>query len=278
MKFKAALVQMRVEGGKKRENLQRARKLIAAAAGAGARLALLPETMDLGWTHPASQSEAEPIPDGLPFQTLAGAAAESRIFVCAGLTESDGKRIFNSAVLIDPRGRLLARHRKVNELAIGQAYYAAGDRLTVIQTELGSVGLMICADAFARDRVLSRSLGYLGAEIILSPCAWAVPGEHDNAAEPYGDTWRKSYRPVAAEFSTWIVGTSSVGPINGGPWAGRKCIGCSLAVGPDGREVLQGPYGVDAETILYLDIEPVARPARGDSWMEYWKNRPESIG
>jgi hypothetical protein len=44
-------------------------------------------------------------------------------------------------------------------------------------------------------------------------------------------------------------------------WADRKCIGCSLAVGLDGAEVVEGFYGVDAETILYADVETVKRPA-----------------
>ena len=30
--------------------------------------------------------------------------------------------------------------------------------------------------------------------------------------------------------------------MTGGPWAGRKCIGCSLAVGPGGAILAEGPY------------------------------------
>jgi hypothetical protein len=77
--------------------------------------------------------------------------------------------------------------------------------------------------------------------------------------------------PVAQAFSLWIIGVSNVGWITAGPWAGRKCIGCSLVVGPDGREVLQGPYGVEAETILSVDVTPVPRPARGCGWTEHWE-------
>ena len=109
------------------------------------------------------------------------------IYVCSGLTERSGGDIHNSAVLIDKDGNILCRHRKLNELEIGHAYYALGDRLNVCQTELGTIGLMICADGFAKDRVLARSLCYMGADIILSPCAWAVPADHDNVQDPYGD-------------------------------------------------------------------------------------------
>lgn len=179
--------------------------------------------------------------------------------------------IFNSAFIIDEHGSLLYLHRKINELTIGREYCGQGDRPNVVDTEFARLGFMICSDGFAKGRLLSRSLCYMGADVILSPSAWAVPSDHDNAATPYGEEWRNAYIPVAKEFSTWIVGVSNVGRLSASPWKGRKCIGCSLVIGPDGREVLQGPYGVDAETILYVDINVVKRPTRGCGWVEYWK-------
>jgi hypothetical protein len=71
----------------------------------------------------------------------------------------------------------------------------------------------------------------------------------------------------------WIVGVSNVGWLTDGPWRGRKCIGCSLVVGPDGQPVLTGPYGVDAETVLYANVEVEPRPARGDDWERLWSSR-----
>ncbi len=59
--FKLALIQMHVEGGDKKRNLNHAVELIAEAAANGAQVALLPECLDLGWTHPSSLTEAEPI-------------------------------------------------------------------------------------------------------------------------------------------------------------------------------------------------------------------------
>ncbi len=270
MHFKMALIQMRVVGGERSRNLSRAEAMIAEAAAHGSRLVLLPEAMDLGWTHPASRSESEPIPEGAASRSLMRAASHHDIYVCAGLTERAGERVFNSAILVGNDGRLLSLHRKIHELEIGHPYYALGDRLSVVSTELGTLGVMICADGFAKDQVISRTLGYMGADVILSPSAWAVPHDHDNGKEPYGALWKSVYGPVAEDFRIWIVGASNVGAIEAGPWAGRKCIGCSLAVGPDGKAVLQGPYGVDAETILYLDVETRERPARGCGWTDYW--------
>jgi predicted amidohydrolase len=271
--FKVALIQMRVEGGEKRRNLRHAEELIAAAAAHGADLVLLPEALNLGWTHPSAVTQADAIPGGESCQLLAAAAQRYRIYLCAGLVERATDRIYNSAVLLDRQGNVRLLHRKLNELAIGHAYYAQGDRLNVCETELGTLGLMICADGFAQNQVLSRALGYMGADVIFSPSAWAVPAEHDNRKDPYGAEWRAVYSPVAKDFSLWIAAVSNVGWITGGPWAGQQCIGCSLVIGPGGEESVQGPYGVDAETILYVDISPVERPARGDGWQEYWQAR-----
>lgn len=262
--LRLALIQMRVEPGAKENNLQRAARLVSEAVGRGAQIAILPEAMTAGWTDSRSAVLADKIPEGETCTFLRELAKQHAIFLCAGVVEHERDKIFNSAVLIGSDGRVLLHHRKIYELEIAHDCYELGDRLGVADTSLGKIGMMICADAFSPGQVISRTLGLMGAELILSPCAWAVPAEHDNALEPYGQLWRDNYGPVARDFKLWIAGVSNVGPIATGPWAGRKCIGCSLLVGPDGREVLQGPYGIDAETILYVDIKLSPRPARGN--------------
>ncbi|MBI2927466.1 MAG: carbon-nitrogen hydrolase family protein [Verrucomicrobia bacterium] len=268
--FKLALVQMRVVGGEKEKNLRHAVELIAQAADDGAAVVVLPEAMTLGWTHPSATEQADEIPDGLSCTTLREAARRHRVYVCAGLVERSGDRVFNAAVLINREGEILLHHRKLNELEIGHEFYALGDRLAVAPTPLATFGVMICADAFARGQVIARTLGYMGAQVIISPSAWAVPATHDNAREPYGQLWLDNYCPVARDFRLWIAGVSNVGWLTAGPWQGRQCIGCSLVVGPGGEKILQGPYGVDAETILRVEVEPVPRPAQGEGWRRLW--------
>jgi predicted amidohydrolase len=187
-KIKIALLQMHVEGGNSSRNLLHAENLLAEAATHGAEVALLPEAMDLGWTHPACMTDADSIPEGKTCRRLRKMARDHGMYICSGLVEKTDNRIYDSAVMIDREGNILLMHRKLNELQIGHAYYEQGDRLVVCHTELGTIGLMICADGFAQDRVLSRALGYMGADIILSPCAWAVPPHHDNRKDPYGKT------------------------------------------------------------------------------------------
>ena len=264
--FKLALVQMQVKGGEKAWNIHHAVDLITEAASKGAKIALLPECMDLGWTHPSSLTMAERIPNGEACRAIMHAAKQNSIYICAGLTEKSENKTFNSAVLISKHGRLLCRHRKLNELDIGHQYYAQGDRLNVVETEHGVLGLMICADALAQDQVLPLALCHMGTDVILSPCSWAVTDDHDNIKEPYGDIWRNAYIPVARKFSTAIFGVSNVGNITDGPWKGRRCIGCSMGINAAGEEILQGPYGVNAERILYADVQPISRSIGDIVW------------
>jgi predicted amidohydrolase len=264
---------MRVDGGCRNANIERAISRIQAAAAAGAQVVLLPEAMDLGWTHPAAQTEAESIPEGFACARLREAARRNGLYLCAGLVERRGSAVYNAAVLIGPDGELLLHHRKLNELEIAHAVYRQGDRLGVVSTPLATFGLMICADAFARGQTLTRTLGLMGADIILSPCAWAVPANHDQTVEPYGQLWLDNYQPVARDFQLWIAGVSNVGWLAAGPWAGRKCIGCSLVIGPGGEIVASGPYGPDADQIIYVEVAPAPRPARGDGWEAYWSQQ-----
>jgi predicted amidohydrolase len=253
--FKLALIQMPVVGGSRTLNLERATARVGEAAGMGAEVVLLPETLDLGWTHPAALTEAGAIPGGDTCGRLCDLARQHRVWLCAGLTERAGPKVYNAAVLIGPDGGLRLHHRKLNELEIAHDLYARGDRLAVAETSLGTIGVMICADAFVEGQTISRTLGLMGAKLILSPCAWAVPATHNEQQEPYGRLWLDNYGPVARDFGLWIAGCSNVGPITAGPWLGRNCIGCSLVVGPDGAAALRGPYGPEAEQILMIDIE-----------------------
>jgi predicted amidohydrolase len=242
--------------------LRHAEELIERAVAEQAQVVVLPEAMNLGWTHPSAHSLAETIEHGAVCDRLATLAGQYHIYICSGLVERAGDQVFNAAVLFGPDGRLLLHHRKINELDIAHNCYALGDRLAVVPTPLGVFALMICADGFAQGQVISRALALMGAQVILSPSAWAVPADYDSAAKPYGQLWLDNYRPVACEFGLWIAGVSNVGPITAGPWAGRKCIGCSLLVGPDGQPALTGPYGEAAEAVLThaVTINPRPRP------------------
>ena len=272
-KYILAMIQMLVEAGELEANLDRAANRIAEAANNGATIALLPEAMDLGWTDPSARDLAFEIPGGKTCLALRKAARDNGIYVCAGIIEKEGDKLYNAAVIIDPSGSVILQHRKINELDIAHDLYTLGDRLNVVPTPIGTLGLYICADATAPGNALSNSLGLLGADIILSPCAWAVPPDFDNESTPYGDTWRNVYEPASSRYEIWIVGVSNVGKIKAGPWKDWDCIGSSLVYNPGGSEVLQAPFGAQADTIIYVDINLKERPAWGTRWNEHWSSK-----
>lgn len=253
--FRLGMAQIFVQFGEPERNLERARRAIEQARADGCRIVVLPECLDLGWTFPEAARLAEPIP-GPRSDLLAEAAARSGLYVAAGLTERAGARVYNAAVLFDPRGELLLKHRKINELDFARSIYATGDRLGVVETELGIVGVNICADNFPESLDLGRALARMGCRLLVSPCAWAVDADHDNRREPYGSLWIGAYSELARAHELTIAGVSSVGWLTAGPWKGKKCIGASLAVGPGGRVLARGPYGDRAEALVPVEVSP----------------------
>jgi len=258
--FQLAMGQMLVEGGQVEANLQRAAGMIREAGTRGCKVVVLPECLDCGWMNPAARHLAKPIP-GAYSDVLSQAACDAGAFAAAGLTERAGNRLYNAAVLISPEGEILLKHRKINELPFAREFYAIGDRLSVAETPLGKIGITICADNFPNSLELARAQMLMGCELLLSPSSWAVEKDHDNRVEPYGGLWHQAYTTLARQSLT-VIGVSNVGWLLGGPWNGRKCIGCSLAVGPGGEVLAQGPYGEAAESLIIVDIELPARNAK----------------
>jgi predicted amidohydrolase len=255
------MAQILVEGGRPQANLDRAVEAISRAAAQGCQLVVLPECLDLGWTDPSARALAQPIP-GPHAERLARAAREHGVYVAAGLVERAGERLYNAAVLLAPSGQLLIHHRKINELDVALDLYTVGDRLSVAETELGTLGLTICADNFGSSLALGHVLARMGAQVILSPSAWAVEADYDHTREPYGRLWLDSYSELARLYDVTVIGVSNVGGITGGPWRGRMCIGCSLTVGPGGI-LAQGSYGERAEALVGVDVRLRPRIARG---------------
>jgi predicted amidohydrolase len=253
--YRVGLGQILVEGGRPDDNVARAVAMIERASHEDCRLVVLPECLDLGWTDPSARALAEPIP-GPRSERLAAAARKHSIYVTAGLVERDGDKLYNAALLISPDGEALIHHRKINELDIGLELYSVGDRLGVVDTELGRLGIAICADNYWDSRAVGHVLCRMGAQVILSPSAWAVPANHDNEQDPYGSDWLPSYTELARLYDVTVLGVSNVGMMTGGPWSGRPCIGCSLAVGPGGEVLARGSYGVDAQELLIVDVDP----------------------
>jgi predicted amidohydrolase len=245
--------QMFVDPGNPSKNLSTARQMIKEAADSNCDIVVLPECLDLGWTYPKARALAEPIP-GQFSDELVDAAISNKLYISAGITEKSGDKLYNSAVLISPEGEITLKHRKINELSFARKLYSTGESLGVAPTSLGTIGMNICADNGPDSLVLGHSIGFMGAKILVSPCAWAVRPDHNNIEDPYGSMWKNTYSELAKKHSMPVIGVSNVGPVVGGEWDGWKCIGCSLAVDANGEVLVQGSYGDTAEEFIYIDI------------------------
>jgi hypothetical protein len=260
-KIKVGMAQLLVEGGEPERNLERASRMIQQAAGESCDLVLLPECLDLAWTHPSAKTEAQPVP-GPYSDRLCRDAARRNIFVCAGLTEKCGAEVYNTALLIDPSGEAILKYRKINLLAVEQDFYAVGHSLSVVETPFGILGVNICADNYADGLPIGHTLARMGAQVILSPSSWTVDYSTTETDDPYGEKWIGPYSVLAQLYNLVIIGTTSVGVIVGGPYEGKKMIGCSLAVGREGV-LARGPYNEFAGELVVAGFQVPERKEKG---------------
>lgn len=252
--MKIAMGQLLIEGGEPKRNFQRAEELVIEAKLQKSDLILLPECMDFGWTHPSGLIEAQSIP-GEYTDILIGMAKKNKIYICAGLTEKNkfnGKN-FNSAVLIDDCGNLIDLYRKINILEEAFDFYEIGQKLSVIDTKFGKIGINICSDNYNDSLEIGIVLAKMGAQIILSPSSWTVDHTISENDDPYHDKWQKPLKLLSKLFNISVVATTSVGYIVGGPFEGKKMVGCSLAFHA-GKKISEGNYNEFSSDIKFIEI------------------------
>lgn len=258
---KIGLGQLLVEGGEPERNLKRAGEMAAEARNLGCEILLLPECLDLAWTHPSAKTEAQPIPG--PYSgRLCEYASGQGLYICAGLTEKADDRVYNTAVLIDPAGEILLKYRKINVLSVAQDIYSIGGSLGVVETPIGVIGVNICSDNYRDSLEIGHTLARMGAQIILSPSSWTVDYSVVEGADPYGEKWFGPYHTLASLYNLVVVSATAVGVIVGGVYEGKKMVGCSMAVGPEGV-IAQGDYNEFAGQLVAVDIPVIPRAETG---------------
>ena len=256
--MRIGMAQLLVEGGEPDRNLERAAKLVRQAKGEQCDLVLLPEALDLAWTHPSAMTEAEPIP-GRFSDFFCRLAAELNIWLCLGLTEKKTNKTYNAALLIDNEGKIVHVYHKINLLEVEFPFYEPGRALTVVETPFGNIGINICADNYLHSTHNAHMLARMGAQLILSPSSWTVDHSITEEMDPYRDKWIKPLQSIAQLYDIPFVSVTSVGYIVGGPYEGKKMVGCSLAVNKEGI-IAQGEFNEFAGDLKVVDV--VIKPQR----------------
>jgi len=175
--FIAAVAQMNSLPGEVVHNLEKAEKLIRAAASLGAELVVLPETFSTGFDIGQDVlGLAEPIP-GKTTDRISALCRELSVYFFASLIEREKDRCFNTGVFIGPDGKLIAKYRKVHLFHSEKQMFTGGNEPAIVKTELGTFGLTICMDLLFPEYI--RGLVLNGAEYILNTTNWLRWGSLD---------------------------------------------------------------------------------------------------
>lgn len=233
-------LQLALEGG---DNLER---LAAEVASVKRRfpwvdLVLAGELSAFG----ARLDSAQPTP-GPAEARLARVAADCGVWLVPGsLYERDGERIYNTAPVIDPTGRVVARCRKLYPFLPYERGVAAGEAPTVFDMPgVGRIGVSICYDMWFPET--TRALAALGAEVVLHP---SMTNTIDRSAE------QAIARASAAQNQLWFVDVNV---------AGDYGVGGSCVYGPGGEVVHEAGSGREI-IALDLDLDHVRR-VRARGW------------
>ena len=180
-KVKIGTVYLRPNNSTPQKNLDLFCRQIDEAGRLKLDVVCLSEAITVVGTGQNESTVAEPIP-GPASERLGQAAKRSRVWVVAGLTERDGKNIYNTAVLLDRDGKLAGKYRKVHlpreEWTKG---IAPGGEYPVFQTDFGKVAIQICYDWFFPE--VHAIFALQGAEIIFAPTWGTTFPDRDGCAE-----------------------------------------------------------------------------------------------
>ena len=211
-------------------NFVRIAAAVREAKKKDAQIVCLPEAIVLGWVNPAAHERANPIP-GKDTDRLAALAKQYQVYLCVGVCEKEGDRLYDTAVLFDPTGKMLLKHRKINILTSWMTpSYTPGKDVNVVETEFGKIGILICADTFKKS--ICRRMEALHPDLMLVPYGWAAK---EKQWPQHGKALEKVVRRAAAWIGAPVVGTDLVGQISTGRSRGLIYGGASVAVDPDGK-------------------------------------------
>ena len=254
--------------------IQKACRLTREAAGQGAQIVLFPEAFVPAYPRGLSfgtvvgsrtaqgrllweayWANAVEVPSAST-EALGEAARQSSVYLSVGVIERDsqfgGGTLYCTLLYFGPTGELLGKHRKLKPTAAERLIWGEGDgsTLTVIETEFGKLGGLICWENYmplARMAMYSK-----GVALYLAPTA-------DSR-----ESWQATLRHIACEGRCFVLGcnqfvTKAMYPphLPGIEDLARQpeivCRGGSAIISPLG-EVLAGPL-YDQEGILFADLD-----------------------
>jgi len=236
--FRVAAIQM-ASGPMVAGNLEEATRLIDMAASIGVRIVVLPEYFAImGMKETDKVAVREKPGDGPIQQWMSEIAAKHRIWLIGGTIPMEAgvpDKVRNTCLVYDKEGKQVARYDKIHlfNLALGSENFSeertieAGDKVVVVDSPYGRIGLSICYDL--RFPELYRAMG--DVDIIVVPSAFtATTGKAH---------WETLIRARAIENLAYVIA-----PAQGGFHVnGRETHGDSMIVDPWGVVLDHLPRG-----------------------------------
>lgn len=248
--MKVLLGQLAPELGEKEKNVG---KMKGALEGRDVDLALFGELFLTGYMVRTDTARLAETIDGESVSAVKDIASSSGAHILFGMPELDEKTkvVYNSAVLVTPK-RETRVYRKLHLATFGpfeeQLYFGRGKDLCPFQTDIGSIGPIICFDSFFPE--LSKVYALQGADIIA--CISGSP----SSSRPMFEAVLPARAIENTIFVLYcnLVGTELNMVYHGG----------SFVIGPRGDEKAKGKYY--EEDLIECDIDlgelPASREAR----------------
>lgn len=278
--IRVAAVQLRGDRAPIDSRLARIDVLLREAASRGAKVAVLPELALTGYELGAWNFEiAEPVPGGPATAGLAELARAHDLIVIAGLSErgEDGE-VYNTMACVGPDG-FLGRYRKLHPASAECAYWRPGTRAAAIETDVGRIGIGICADMIRRTPW--EWYAKAGVELVAIGAAW--PDYTGATNYPLGREYRRLHVEATRAMPERIeravgapvvmanaCGSSEVDVTRFGPrvtatLAGRSRIVC-------GGTIAEDP-GDQREQVIVADVQRgttiAKRSTPSDPWVQH---------
>jgi N-carbamoylputrescine amidase len=185
-----------------------------------------------------------PIPGPVTDQLVAVAQAQ-QLYVSVGLFEREGDTLYDTAILIDRKGEIVLKYRRVSKgwhhPKANPDVYKEGWEVGSYDSEFGRICFLICGDIC--DEPLKEQVRAQRPDIVLFPYARCFDdGSHDQSR------WERE------EMPGYIAGLQSVGTValmvN---YLDPEYFGGAFVISRSG-EVL-GRFHLGQEGILHVDLE-----------------------
>ncbi len=184
MSMKIAVVQFAINQFAPEKNLAKAEQFIAEASASENALVVFPEDLIFG---PLNGRNEFADWDGQYVKHFQRLAIKYNIDIVPGsIIEGEDSGLYNTTYYIDSKGEVRGRYRKVNLWLPERSYITPGSHISVFNTRIGKVGLIICWDLMFPE--MFRAMVRQGVEIVICPSYWCFEDagaglKHDMMAE-----------------------------------------------------------------------------------------------